>query len=242
MSPPATPVKDLTDELDLPRGTTLLALHFAVGWALVAVTLWLAMYYVPLSEKALGPSYLIFFFHFPSAITCLLFFGFAGVLSAIQLATGSEEADRGALAAVEVGVLGCTITMVTGSVWAKAAWGKFWVWQDPRLMTVAIMWFTYLGYLALRAAIESPAQRARFCAVFGIIGAINIPLVWFSIRLFGQQSHPMNVELQRSMRETMWFGALSFLVLYTAFWRVRTRVARLKDEGARLEETLLEKG
>src|SRR5207249_4037325 len=179
------------------------------------------------TEEILGRSYLIFFFHFPSAITCLLFFGFAGVLSAIHLATGSEESDRGALAAVEVGVLGCTITMVTGSIWAKAAWGHWWVWQDKRLMTVAIMWFTYLGYLALRGAIDNPAQRARFCAVFGVIGAINIPLVWFSIRLFGQKSHPMNVTLERSMRETMWFGALSFLVLYAAFWRVRARVARL---------------
>src|SRR5206468_8909800 len=145
MTDPLAPPRDVTDRLCLPQGTTLLTLHFAIGWALVAVTLWIAMYYVPPTQDILGRSYLIFFFHFPSAITCLLFFGFAGVLSAIHLATGSEESDRGALAAVEVGVLGCTITMVTGSIWAKAAWGHWWVWQDKRLMTVAIMWFTYLG-------------------------------------------------------------------------------------------------
>jgi heme exporter protein C len=219
-----------------------LKLHYLIGWSLALVTLALMAFYVPLRENILGQSYLIFFYHFPSAINCLLFFGLAGVLSGLYLATGSAEADHGALAAVEVGILGCTITIVTGSIWAKAAWGRFWVWQDPRLMTVAVMWFTYLGYLFLRASVDSPVQRRLFAAVFGVIGAVNIPLVWFSIRWFGHISHPMSVDLVPQMRTTMWFGALAFLVLYTAFWRSRARLARLREETARLEETFAAQG
>lgn len=217
-------------------------LHYFLGWVLALATLGLMAFYAPLEEKTLGKSYLIFFYHFPSAISCLLFFALAGVLSVVHLAGGSAEADRQALAAVEVGLLGCTITLATGSLWAKAAWGEFWVWHDPRLLTVAVMWFTYLGYLLLRGAVDSPAQRARYGAVFGTIAAVNIPLVWYSIRIFGKVSHPMNVELDPRMREVQWFGLMAFLVLYAAFWRSRVRVARLKDETRRLEETLALRG
>lgn len=219
-----------------------LTLHFAAGWALALATLALMAWYVPLEEKVLGQSYLIFFYHFPSAISCLLFFALAGALSAAHLKAGSRESDQGALAAVEVGLVACAVTLVTGSIWAKAAWGTFWVWHDPRLMTVAVMFFTYLGYLFLRYSIESASQRGRYAAVFGIIAAVNIPLVWYSIRLFGKVSHPMKVEFDPRMREVQWFGLLAFLVLYAAFWRTRARVARVRDEAMRLEETLVLKG
>ncbi len=213
-----------------------LSLIYLAGWILVLATLGLVAFYVPLKEKALGENYLIFFFHFPSAFTCLIFFTVAGVASLVQLINSSEEADRVALAAVEVGVLGCTIAMVTGSIWAKAAWGVYWVWHDPRLLTVAVMWFTYLAYLALRASIESPAKRARFAAVFGVIALVNLPLVHFAIRLFPKVSHPPKIPLDIEMRITMWFGALAFLVLYLAFMLQRYRIARLRDETLRIEE------
>ena len=219
-----------------------LTLHYIAGWALVLASLALVAFYVPQREENLGGSYLIFFWHFPSAIGCLLFFILSGLASIAWMANRSETADRMALAAVEVGILGCTITMVTGSIWARAAWGLFWVWSDPRLMTVAILWFTYLAYLALRASIDFPAQRARFSAVFGIIALINIPMVHFAIKIFGPRSHPMKLEADPEMRVTMWFGALAFLVLYSAFWRSRLQVARLRDEEARIQETFAVRG
>jgi heme exporter protein C len=213
-----------------------LSLIYVAGWLMVLAILGLVAFYVPPEEKVLGGSYLIFFYHFPSAFNCLLFFAFAGLASILHLATRSEEADWMSVAAVEVGVLGCTIGMVTGSIWAKAAWGEFWVWRDPRLLTVAIMWFTYLGYLALRSAIDTPIQRARYSAVFGIIAMVNLPLVWFSIRLFGSVQHPMKISVDPRMRITMWAGALAFLVLFIGFWIHRYRIARLRDEAFRIEE------
>ncbi len=211
---------------------------WTLGWLLVLNTLRLMAFKVPGTEEKLGGSYLIFFFHFPSAVNCLLFFGMAGLASIAYLVEQSPNADHFAVAGVEVGILGCTITMVTGSIWAKAAWGVFWVWDDPRLMTVAIMWFTYLAYLAFRSSIDSPTQRARFAAVFATIAMANIFLVWFSIHLFGQNRHPMKVEFDPSMVKTMWFGALAFFVLYLGFWFHRFRIARLRAEAHRLEEKL----
>ena len=114
-----------------------LQIHFVLGWLLVVGTLALIGFYVPGKDRTIGESYLIFFFHFPSAMNCLNFFFFSGILSLIYLVSGKRSLDHWAATAAEVGVLACTITLVTGSIWAKAAWGHWWVITDPRLMTVA---------------------------------------------------------------------------------------------------------
>jgi heme exporter protein C len=226
----------------------LLKLHFAAGWALVLGFLGLICLWpeIPLEEKTQGSAYLIFFFHLPSAIGCLLFFLGAGVASLAYLATRSPLADRTARAAVEVGVLACTVAMVTGAIWAKAAWGAFWVWRDPRLLFVAITWFTYVGYLALRSAVESPEQRARFAAVFGILALVNLPLVHFAVNWFGRAMHPPKLEfdlkIQEPMRIARICGIVAFLVLYAAFWRYRLRVAALQERASRIEETVVLRG
>ena len=222
-----------------------LQLHNTTGWALVLVTLGLVGFWVPPADAEIGVSYLIFFFHFPSAVNCLNFFIFAGVLSLVYLCCGRRypRVDLWAATAVEVGVLACTVTLVTGSLWAKAAWNKYWVLQDMRLMTVAIMWFTYVGYLALRNVVDEPEKRARFCAVFGVIAGFNVPIVYYSIKWFGRVVHPINIELgETSMVATRWIGALAFLVLYTAIWRMRYRVACLSHESSRLEESFARAG
>ena len=215
--------------------------NFLAGWLLALATLTLMAFYVPPSIVGLDNNYLIFFYHFPSAIDCLVFFLIAGVASAVHLWKKSPEADRVAQSAVEVGLLACSVTLVTGMIWAKAAWGHWWIWTDPRLMAVAIMWFTYLGYLALRVAIETPAQRTRFAAVFGVLAAANIPIVWYAPTLFQKGNHPKPQEMQfdTSIRITMWFGAQAFFVLYLAFLRLRARVARVRQEAERLEELAL---
>ena len=213
-----------------------LQIHFVLGWLLVVGTLALIGFYVPGKDRTIGESYLIFFFHFPSAMNCLNFFVFSGVLSLIYLVRGKQSFDHWAATAAEVGVLACTITLVTGSIWAKAAWGHWWVMTDPRLMTVAIMWLTYMAYLALRSTIEEPVKRARFCSVFGVLACLNVPLVYFSIQWLGKLQHPMDVELGApSMVNTRWFGAFAFFVLYTALWRMRFRVLEGNYEIHRLE-------
>ena len=210
--------------------------HMALGWVLVIATLALVGFRVPAADVKIGESYLIFFFHFPSAINCLNLFFFAGLASIYHLWRRTPGSDLWAASAVEVGVLACIVTLVTGSIWAKAAWGEWWVVSDPRLMSVAIMFLTYLGYLALRSAVEEPLKRARFCAVFGSIAMLNIFVVYFSVRVFPVENHPMKVEMVHpAMRLTQWFGAGAFLVLYTAFWRLRFRLLRAREDVERLD-------
>ena len=220
-----------------------LRLHLILGWLLVIGTLGLIGFWIPPREAKLGESYLIFFFHFPSAINCLNFFLIAGALSCAYLVRRRPTLDLAATTAVEVGVIACTITLATGSIWAKAAWGVWWQPKDPRLMTVAIMWLTYAGYLALRGAIDEPTKRARFCAAFGVVAALNVPLVYFSIKWFGDVSHPMAVDFSElSMVITRWVGAAAFLVLYCALWRLRYRVRLAESEAASLEEAFSRAG
>lgn len=217
-----------------------LHLHFLLGWALVAVTLYLVCFKVPLEEKNLGVSYLIFFYHFPSAVNCLNLFVTAGGIAVAQLIWRSARVDLAAASAIEVGLLACSICLATGMVWAKAAWGKPWIWHDPRLLSVAIMWLCYLAYLVFRANVDNPEQRARFCSVMAVLFALNVPMVYFAIRWFDQVSHPMEVSMgEPIMILTRWFGAGAFLVLYTALWRLRYRGMVLRDATDRLDEAFM---
>lgn len=220
-------------------GAASLWIHFVVGWVLVTATLWYVCFEVPQFESQLSNSYLIFFYHFPSAVNCLNLFVIAGFISAAQLVTRSPRADLAAASCIEVGLLACSVCLGTGMVWAKAAWGKYWIWHDPRLLSVAIMWFCYVGYLVFRANIDNPEQRARFASVLGVLFALNVPMVYYAIRYFGPVSHPQKVDLSdAAMRTTQWLGAVAFLVLYTAFWRLRYRGMYLASETRELEETM----
>ncbi|MEM7234797.1 MAG: cytochrome c biogenesis protein CcsA [Planctomycetota bacterium] len=230
-----------------------LQFHHAIGWLLVLVTLYLVGYYVPgggivdeAGKPAIGgSSYLIFFFHFPSAVNCLNFFIFGGIVSGWYLARRKvgPKSEQLTASAIEVGVLACTVTLATGSIWAKAAWNVYWEPKDMRLMTVAVTWFTYLGFLVLRANVDDPRKRALFSSIFAVIASINVPIVYFSIKWFGKQSHPMpdaDLLAHPKMKLARWFGAFAFLVLYTAFWRWRYRIAKMKDDADRLEASFAE--
>jgi heme exporter protein C len=210
-----------------------------LGWAMVIITLSFVGFWVPQEERQLGSSYLIFFFHFPSALNCMEFFLLGGVFSAIYLRNKSPSMDLWAVSAIEVGMLACTITLVTGGVWARAAWGEWdtWVINDPRLMSVYFMWLTYAAYLALRSSMDQGKRRELYCAVFGILASINVPVVYYAIRIFGKENHPMSLTLNTtSMKVTQWFGWASFLVLYIGLIRLRRNYYQRCRQLDRLQE------
>ena len=210
-----------------------------LGWAMVIITLSFVGFWVPQEERQLGSSYLIFFFHFPSALNCMEFFLLGGVFSAIYLRNKSPSMDLWAVSAIEVGMLACTITLVTGGIWARAAWGEWdtWVINDPRLMSVYFMWLTYAAYLALRSSMDQGKRRELYCAVFGILASINVPVVYYAIRIFGKENHPMSLTLNTtSMKVTQWFGWASFLVLYIALVRLRRNYYQRCRQLDRLQE------
>tara|TARA_B100000809_G_scaffold76467_2_gene74285 strand:+ start:781 stop:1458 length:678 start_codon:yes stop_codon:yes gene_type:complete len=210
-----------------------------LGWAMVIITLSFVGFWVPQEERQLGSSYLIFFFHFPSALNCMEFFLLGGVFSAIYLRNKSPSMDLWAVSAIEVGMLACTITLVTGGIWARAAWGEWdtWVINDPRLMSVYFMWLTYAAYLALRSSMDQGKRRELYCAVFGILASINVPVVYYAIRIFGKENHPMSLTLNTtSMKVTQWFGWASFLVLYVGLIRLRRNYYQRCRQLDRLQE------
>lgn len=220
-----------------------LRLHAILGWVMVVITFFLVAFYVPAKEATIGASYLIFFIHFPSAVVGLLIFLISGGGCAWYLIRPRVSTDLWAASGVEVGVLAATITLVTGSIWGKAAWGLWWDSSDPRLMTVAILWLTYTAYLVLRSTLEEPVRRARFAAVFGLLATVNVPLVHFAIRLFKPVHHPAQAAMgEPEMVVTRWFGAFAFLVLYTALWRMRYRVHTQRARCHELEEGLVRAG
>ena len=99
-----------------------------------------------------------------------------------------------AAAGAEVGVLFCTLGLVTGPIWAKGTWGHWWTW-DPRLTVTLVLWFIYLAYLLLRSFTEGSTRTARFAAVYGIAGLAAVPLNYFAIELFGGAAmHPDNLD------------------------------------------------
>ena len=149
------------------------------GAAMVFATV--AAFVVAPREATMGDVQRLFYFHMPSAwvalgpaFTCV--FGF----SVAYLVTGNLRHDRVAAAAAEIGVVFTTITLITGPLWAKSAWGVFWTWE-PRLTTTLILWFIYVGYLLVRSVSLPGHKRARLSAVYGIVGWIDVPIVFLSI-------------------------------------------------------------
>lgn len=136
----------------------------------------------------------IFYFHVPIAITAYLAFAVVFVSGIMYLRTKQEKWDIRAISAAEVGVMFAILTLITGSLWARSAWGQYWVTWDVRLNTSLVLFLTYLSYLMVRKSIDEPEKRARLSAVFGIVGFIGVPLSFLSIRLWNRATvHPVVV-------------------------------------------------
>ncbi|MDC0335668.1 cytochrome c biogenesis protein, partial [Pseudodesulfovibrio sp.] len=125
--------------------------------------------------------------------------------------------DRVAGAAAEIGVLFATLALVTGSVWARAEWGHWWLW-DPKLTTALIMWYVYAGYLVLRSTPMGRDRKALVCAVLGIVAFLDVPLVFFAAKLWGS-AHPDGVARESSgMAATMWHTVFAGLIAFGFMW------------------------
>lgn len=146
-------------------------------------------------EAAGNPvNFKIFYFHVPIAATAYLAFAIVFVSSIMYLRTKKEKWDIKAVSASEIGVIFAVLTLITGSLWAKSAWGQFWVTWDVRLNTSLVLFLIYLSYLMVRKSIDEPEKRARLSAVFGIVGFIGVPLSFLSIRLWNRATvHPVVV-------------------------------------------------
>jgi len=151
------------------------------------VALYMVFMWVP-TEADQGIVQRIFYFHVPCAWVAFASFGLVAVAGVFYLWLGGQIWDDLGYAAVEVGMLFCTLVLITGSLWAKPIWGTWWTW-DSRLTTTFVLWLMYAGYLMLRAMADDTPQVARFGAVVGIVAALDVPVVIVSVRLW-RTIHP----------------------------------------------------
>jgi heme exporter protein C len=157
---------------------------------LMCVAGYAALFIAP-DERTMHDAQRIFYFHVPSWVAMFVAF-FVSVFGNIAyIATRSQRYDWLGVAGAEVGVVCCTIGLITGPLWGKPAWGIWWTW-DARLTTTFVLWLLYIAYLLLRSMIEETDRRARVSAVFGIFAFLDVPLVYVSNR-FWRTQHPTPV-------------------------------------------------
>lgn len=165
----------------------------------VVISIYMIFFYAPIPVDPMDAggnplNFKIFYFHVPIAITAYLAFAVVFVSGIMYLRTKQEKWDIRAISAAEVGVIFAILTLITGSLWARSAWGQYWVTWDVRLNTSLVLFLTYLSYLMVRKSIDEPEKRARLSAVFGIVGFIGVPLSFLSIRLWNRATvHPVVV-------------------------------------------------
>jgi heme exporter protein C len=205
---------------------TLALLSYALYEALVAAP----------TEQTMGDVQRIFYYHVPSAWTAFLLFMINFVASIVYLVWRSEKADIIALVTAEVGVVFCTVVLVTGPIWARPVWGIWWTW-DLRLTLTLVLWLIYVSYLMLRR-FSSGSQTPLMAAVLAVFGALDVPLVYFSIWYFRTQ-HPSPVigrggSLDPRMARVLLINWAAFLCFAFLVCCSRYRLERLKRE---VEET-----
>jgi heme exporter protein C len=198
----------------------------------------LALVFTPVEARQ-GLAQKIFYLHVPAAWAALLAFSLVGVTSALYLWLKDPRLDRFAAASAEVGVVFSAVMLTTGPIWAKPIWGTWWTW-DARLTLTLFVFFLFVGYLALRAAVHDAAERARFSAVVGILGMLLVPFVHLSVYLF-RTLHPQPIVLKPSapslpaeMLTTLLVSTLVFTLLYIGLVTARYGVAlaeELRDEA-----------
>ncbi len=205
---------------------------------LVAAALWLWMVGDAPVERVQGIVQKIFYAHVPCWPPAYLGFLLTAVFGIGYLRTRAEHFDRMALAAAEVGVLFCTLGLITGPIWAKPVWGVWWVW-DLRLTSTLVLWFIYLAYLFLRTFALGSDTARTFAAVYGILGTALIPLVYLAVDLAqGSTLHPSNPAregLPPGMASTMLAGMAAYLLAFAYLGARRLEVAVLEAAAEEAE-------
>ena len=208
-------------------GISLAAL---LGLAAVYV---LALGYTPVEARQ-GMAQKIFYLHVPAAWSALIAFSLVGITSALYLWLHDPRLDRFAAASAEVGVAFSAVMLTTGPIWAKPIWGTWWTW-DARLTLTLFLFFLFIGYLALRASVHDPAERARFSAVVGILGMLLVPFIHLSVYLF-RTLHPQPIVLKPSapslppeMLRTLLVSTAVFTLLYVGLVTLRYGLGMAED-------------
>ncbi len=208
---------------------------------LMVTALGLVFLYVP-EEKTMGDVQRIFYFHVPLAWIGFLAFFVVFVCSIAYLWKRRAEWDTLARASAEIGVICITLVLITGPIWAKPVWGVWWTW-DARLTASLVLWLTYIAYLLVRSLTSDESRGARFSAVMGIAGFVNVPIVFLAVDLWRTQ-HPTKLAIGGDLPPTMLSALLvsiaAFTVLYVVLVAISVSLKRTDARVRILKESLLD--
>jgi heme exporter protein C len=157
--------------------------------AMLAVSLSLVFFYAPLDADQ-GFIQKIFYLHVPLAITALCGFIVGGLFAVAHLRTGNRRWDAYSYVSIHISVIFGVAVLLTGSIWAKASWGHWWVWDEPTLVSFLIVFLLYATYYPFRYAIEDPERQARYASVFAVTAGAFVPLNFLAVRLAEALVHP----------------------------------------------------
>jgi heme exporter protein C len=183
----------------------------------------LVFYYAP-NDADQGFVQKIFYLHVPLAIVALCGFIAGGVYGIQYLRSGDRAHDLRSYVAIHLSLVLAVGALVTGSIWAKAAWGHWWVWEEPTLVSFLIVFLLYACYQPLRFSIEDPERQARSAAVFAIVAGAFVPLNFLAVRLAESFTHPRVLgatggSMPGEMRLTFLVSLLAMAVLFTTMWK-----------------------
>lgn len=210
---------------------------------LLGISTYLALVFAP-TEAVMGQVQRVFYFHVATAWVGMLGFMAAGLAGIIYLRTANLKWDRIQVAAVEISLVFFFIAIALGAIWARPVWNTWWTW-DPRLTTAAVTELIYIAYFMLRQGIEDPDRRARFGAVYTLVGAVSVPITFIAIRLF-RTIHPVVIGGQSAeaqggfnmtgdMKTAFFFALFAFTIIFiNLFWN-RIRMGELADRVEQLK-------
>lgn len=182
----------------------------------------LAFLYAPMDADQ-GFVQKIFYLHVPLAIVALIGFVAGGVFAIEHLRSGDRRHDLRSYVAIHMSLILGVGVLLTGAIWAKAAWGHWWLWDEPTLVSFLIVFLLYACYTPLRFAIEDPDRQARYASVFAVIAGAFVPLNFVVVRMSEQKVHPRQLGNPDNLPGEVWLvffvALLGMALLWTTLWR-----------------------
>ena len=209
---------------------------------LFAAAIALVFFYAPIDADQ-GLSQKIFFFHVPIALTAYTAFGWGAWKALRLLWKHDESADLESYVAIHQGVIFGSLTLLTGSIWAKISWGVWWVWGDDQLVLFLILFLFYCAYFMLRFSVEPGRGRANMCAVYALFGVVLIPISFLAIRISRSFIHPVvftlnGPQMTHSQFLTFCVCVLAMLSLFATLYQIELAGKRLDLQLRELRELL----
>ena len=207
-------------------------LFTALAVLLLSVGLWISFFVAP-TDAQQGEGYRIIFVHVPASQMSMFIYLIMAAWAGVGLVFNTRLSSMMASALAPTGALFALLSLVTGALWGKPMWGAWWVW-DARLTSELILLFLYLGFLALQSSIDDPRRADKACAVLALVGVVNVPIIYFSVKWWNTLHQGASVSMTKSpsMAAPMLWG---MLIMVLAFWMYTIAVALARVRNIILE-------